>query len=81
MYVYASVKSVDDSAFVGGGASSFGIKGGVILLFPHFLRVTITDHPNPLYDCIQNLTLERKREKLFATPYVISFADLILFAV
>ena len=80
MYVYASVKSVDDSAFVG-GASSFGIKGGVILLFPHFLRVTITDHPNPLHYCIQNLTLERKREKLFATPYIISFADLILFAV
>ena len=80
MYVYASVKSVDDSAFVG-GCVFFRVKGGVILLFPHFLRVTITDHPNPLHYCIQNLTLERKREKLFATPYVISFADLILFAV
>ena len=65
MYVYASVKSVDDSAFVG-GASSFDIKGGVILLFPHFLRVTITDHPNPLHYCIQNLTLvSRESEKSY----------------
>ena len=62
MYVYASVKSVDDSAFVG-CASSFGIKGGVILLFPHFLRVTITDHPNPftlLYSKSHSREKERK---------------------